>query len=139
MKPQLKLIGHDLPPFWDGEKVRWEPWSDGGRIIICPPPRIEETACDQCGVIDQSKKLICSGMRLDQGVKNYREKRRLPAGKTYWHTTMLPPAWIRDLVAFRCHHCGHDRVWDQRTDEWWDLDESDYSDDGSHNPTPTLF
>lgn len=35
------------------------------------------------------------------------------------------------LVAFRCPDCLHDVVVDPHTDEWWDLDDSDYGPEGS--------
>lgn len=134
---QLKLVGHDLPPFWDGERVKWEPWSTGAQIIICPPPPLTAIACDQCGVIDQTKTLLCFGKRLETGEQQTSELRQLPSGNSYTRTTTRPPRHVRDLVAYRCPHCGHDRVWDKRTDDWWDLEPHDYEDTGS--TADTLF
>ncbi|MGH8605075.1 MAG: hypothetical protein ACREXR_20505, partial [Gammaproteobacteria bacterium] len=49
------------------------------------------------------------------------------------------PSWpVRDLVAARCRHCGHDVVTDRRTGELWDLGEADYAPEGSY-PSDTLF
>jgi len=52
LRHELKLIGRDLPPSWDGEPVRWSQWKSGPELIICPTPPLTEIACDQCGVID---------------------------------------------------------------------------------------
>lgn len=36
------------------------------------------------------------------------------------------------LTAFRCPTCLLDNVWDQFENQWWELDSSDYQDDGSY-------
>jgi hypothetical protein len=38
---------------------------------------------------------------------------------------------LRRLDAIRCQDCRHDQVWDTDTDEWWDLDHTDYGTEGS--------
>lgn len=134
LRHELKLIGQDLPPSWDGEPVRWSQWKSGPELIICPTPPLTDIACDQCGVIDTTKSLLCWGQRMENGPQEDRVLRQLPSGRTYWRNTTRPATWVRDLVAYRCPHCKHDRVWDKRTDEWWDLDESDYVPAGSYPP-----
>ena len=135
----MKLIGRDLPPSWDGETVRWSRWKSGPELIICPTPPLTEIACNQCGVVDATKSLLCWGQRMETGHQENRVLRQLPSGRTYWLNTTRPATWVRDLVAYRCPHCKHDRVWDKRTDQWWDLDESDYSSEGSYGPDPKWF
>lgn len=76
---------------------------------------LDQVACDKCGGLGEGT-LINSGAR--------------PA-------TIPREGWatlIRDIFATRCPHCGHDRVWDSVADEYWDLDETDYSDAGSCDP-----
>lgn len=59
-------------------------------------------ACDKCGAIDESD--ISNGRR----------------------------GQLINLTAYRCRHCGHDTVHDHLTDQWWDLDQTDYADIGSN-------
>jgi hypothetical protein len=41
------------------------------------------------------------------------------------------------LTVFRCVDCRADVVWDRRTDEWWELEPIDYTDQGSCDPRST--
>lgn len=113
LRHELKLIGRDLPPSWDGETVRWSRWKSGPELIICPTPPLTEIACNQCGVVDATKSLLCWGQRMETGHQENRVLRQLPSGRTYWLNTTRPATWVRDLVAYRCPHCKHDRVWGQ--------------------------
>lgn len=142
-KPLLRPVGYDLPPTWDGEPVRWKPWQETPNLHICPLPPVTDTACNQCGVISDTPDRICWGLRQQAGPQQTTELRTLPSGNQYRRTSTIPARQVRDLVAFRCTHCGHDRVWDQRTDQWWDLGPEDYTSTGSVDPTKpqpdTLF
>ena len=40
-------------------------------------------------------------------------------------------SWMATLCAFRCPDCLHDTICDP-TGEGWDLDDDDYTDDGSY-------
>lgn len=110
----------DLPPAWDGEPIEWGEWSDN-RTTIPYHSKPEDLVCHKCGAFDEP--LI-----------NFGRRRVDKHGVTLLHQ-------YRDLVIFRCRDCRHDRVWDQRTDQWWDLDPSDYEDEGSVDPDTigTLF
>lgn len=112
---------HDLPPKWDGHPVEWDGWSEASDIFICPPPGDEP--CHMCGSVRRG--LITGGtVTADwpDGVAAIRQA-RLRERVTRWR-----------LSVFRCPDCRHDTVWDMRTDQWWDLDHSDYGPDGSNAP-----
>lgn len=107
-KPKFSIIrglGNDLPPKWDGHPVTWDGW-EGGEIFICPPPTDQDRACAQCGVVDSQRKNM--GRTFKDGIVHH------------------------FLHAKRCRHCNHDTVYDLRADKLWDLDPSDYSDEGSY-------
>lgn len=116
MKPPLtERLTRELPDLWDWEPVKWSPWRDdlitGSSFQFHAP--VEALACDKCGVL--GKQRVCFGIRPI----------RRDLGETY-------P--VRSLRAFRCADCGHDTVTDQRTNEHWDLDETDYGPAGSAPP-----
>lgn len=114
---------HDLPPRWDGLLVEWGDWDDTGRMFICPPPK-RPSRCGQCG--STRPRLICTG-------------------RVWTDPATSPPAIGRArmrrgrhlvgmMSAFRCPDCEHDSVLDSNGQEW-DLDETDYTDDGSFDVT----
>lgn len=116
---QLQLRENDLPPRWDGELVLWQGWqSELEAVAMCPPPRspIRCTVCRSTAAPLSNRGLIWHGMSAVE--------RRLPRA---------PDAM---LVAFRCPGCEHDHVLDGfgPSAQAWDLDPSDYSDDGSRWP-----
>ena len=41
---------------------------------------------------------------------------------------------VTSLILQRCPDCGFDTVWDTKAAQWWDLDDSDYGDEGSVHP-----
>lgn len=106
---------HDLPQFWDGQKVTWGPWGPNvdRELFICPPPRAVSQVCPHCGAQDDPSR--AEGRILVDGS---------PASR-----------YIRSLIAYRCPLCLHDTVEDWRTGEQWMLDDSDYTDVGSFDPT----
>lgn len=109
---------HDLPPRWDGLPVVWGAWDDTGRVFVCPPPKPE--SCDRCG--SARPRLFNVGRIWTDpetapaaiGLARLRRGRHL----------------IGIISAFRCPACGHDSVLDHENRNW-DLDETDYTDDGS--------
>lgn len=116
---------HDLPPRWDGLPVEWGAWDDTGRAFMCPPPKPQR--CTQCGS---------------------ERPRLINVGRLWTDPATAPPAIGRTrlrqgrhlvgvISAFRCPDCGHDSVLDHLGGDW-DLDETDYTDDGSWDvTTPT--
>lgn len=115
---RLDLRGHDLPPAWDGAPVEWGPWESLPDAFICPPPKPD--GCDRCH--STAIPLRAHGTRT---IVYGNDVVRI-------HTARLHPRRMRAaLVAVRCPDCGHDTVWDTATDQWWDLDDSDYQDGGS--------
>lgn len=115
------LREHDLPPRWDGAPVEWGGWTSEGVVFICPP--IGQPLCAVCG--STTPRLVSHGIRTIPYDENV-----VPVGvaRLQAHETR------RRMVAHRCPDCRHDTVWDQETDQVWDLDATDYGDDGSHPP-----
>lgn len=125
----------DLPPFWDGAKVTWDAWSDV-RSSLAYHLKPEDMACDKCGAVDES--LIAWGLRPPvEATYGTTRTKTTKSGRKYAIACEVPAWGVRDIYAARCRHCGHDRVTDTRTDEVWDLDESDYAPEGSY--ADTLF
>lgn len=106
---------HDLPPRWDGLPVEWGEWSD--HPIVCGQWKSEK--CTHCGSLRDS--------RINLG--------RIWAERTDSLRTInrAPRALVANIAAFRCPDCGHDRVVDGLGPDaqTWDLDPTDYTDDGS--------
>lgn len=137
MTLQLVPTHPDLPPFWDGVPVKWDAWSDFRTSLAYHLPA-DQMACDQCGGVDEV--LIAWGLRPSAEATCLTTKTKTTkSGRTY-EAQVEVPAWpVRDIYAARCRHCGHDRVTDTRTDEVWDLDETDYVPEGSYEHADTLF
>jgi predicted RNA-binding Zn-ribbon protein involved in translation (DUF1610 family) len=75
-----------------------------GALFICG--RVAPDICPHCGT---------------------EEHARCNTGKVVNHNGLI----VTNLALFRCMTCGFTEVWDMGTDQWWELDESDYSDEGS--------
>jgi len=123
----------DLPPKWNDCIVRWNGWEPQLDAIVCrrgtPQPR---ECCSACasphppatnrGYVALSP-LTTPAMML----RNDEQRARLPIGQKH----KVPGLVLFRLHAFRCQDCRHDVVWDIDTDEWWDLDHTDYGPEGS--------
>ncbi|MEB3023402.1 MULTISPECIES: CpXC domain-containing protein [Mycolicibacter] len=112
---------HDLPPRWDGLPVQWGDWRPPPELFICPPSRTQQ-CCPRCG-----------DTRAQQ----------MNLGRIWTDPATAPPAISRGrllggrqliamLTAFRCPNCGHDTVLGS-DGQLWDLDMTDYTDNGSWN------
>jgi hypothetical protein len=121
----------DLPPKWDGLLVvKWTPWEAQTPAFICPPPKTRP-CCPGCGSPEPS--VVCRGMvalrpDLTREQWEYEEENRARLGKLA-HKRKNVALWR--LHAFRCQDCRLDSVCDTDTDEWWDLDHTDYGPEGS--------
>lgn len=137
MTLQLVPTRPDLPPFWDGVPVEWSEWSQArSTLILHAPP--ETLACDQCGTVDEV--MINFGKRPpEKPTFTTTRTKTTKSGHKYGVPAEVKSWPVRDIYAARCRHCGHDRVTDLRTDEVWDLDESDYAPEGSYEHADTLF
>lgn len=113
---------HDLPPKWDGSPIEWEGWRQQDPAFICPPPK-DFGACGECGSL--APRLHNLGMRRISYDANVV---RLGRGR------LMPRELHASLSALRCSDCHHDTVVDLWADEVWDLDITDYGDQGSHAP-----
>lgn len=112
---------YDLPPKWDGAPVEWEGWV-ASPVILCPA--VKREPCTRCGSTAQGTSNI--GVRTIVYGENVER-----VGKGRLHAREMKAT----LHAHRCPACLLDTVWDPWTDEWWDLDPTDYGDEGS-NPPP---
>lgn len=126
-QPQLDLWPrtHDLPPRWDGAPIEWGPWKPGLNMFACGPRSLRRPeGCARCGST---------------------VPRAMNVGRIWTDPATAPPAIGRArlsggrqlvgvLTAFRCTNCNHDSVLDP-SGELWDLDITDYTDDGSWDST----
>lgn len=128
----LTLVKHRLPPSWDGVPVTWRPFEPSDAFFICPPPKKAE----RCPCGSARPPLIAAGLRNRDGqTELVTRQRKLKKSGRIIDIREEAPAWpVYDLTAFRCPDCHEDVVWDQRTDEWWTLDETDYGTTGSDRP-----
>lgn len=116
MQPTLPVDrDHDLPPRWDGAEVEWQGWCDQP-VLLCWRGPAERDVCPACGSTERRV--------MNRGL--LRVWRRTSTG--------LRARRLGSIFAFRCPDCRHDQVLDGLDGEMWDLDESDYHDEGSVAP-----
>ena len=121
---------NDLPPSWDGAPVEWSAWTSNRTTLSFHAPA-EALACDQCGAVDEP--LICWGKRPPETPTFASTRTKMTKSGRKYEVAHEVKAWaVLDLIAHRCRHCGKDEVRDLRTDERWDLEESDYGAAGSY-------
>lgn len=122
---------HDLPRFWDGKAVVWRGWKVPLDAWICPPPK--PSCCPACGslarpVTNRGRVARFGGITHDMIAAADAARDRLPTA--HQHRLKGHPRALYELTAFRCPDCRHDQILD-RDGSMWNLDESDYSDEGS--------
>lgn len=114
---------HDLPPRWDGCLVRWT-WRElpgWSQVFICPPPKPEPCrVCTSTGPLRHASGFLANSPDVTLEQINAADS----AGR-------LGSVGVFVLALFRCTGCGHDMVFDMVQNEMWDLDPTDYTDDGS--------
>jgi hypothetical protein len=130
-------IERPLPRAWDGRPVQWqEPWREAGRVFICDRSRRKNglivPTCSACGSPRPPLHTMGLLYPIAGDVVEGEYVRRHRTGRPLHALEEAPPTWA--LHAQRCQDCGHDTVYDFRTGEVWDLDESDYGPDGSVAP-----
>lgn len=111
---------HDLPPRWDGLPVEWSGWQQPPVVYVCPPPRRPDR-CDTCASERQPSINIGRVWTDPATAPQAIGRARLRRGR---HLVCV-------ITAMRCNDCGHDRVLELSSGMTWDLDETDYTDDGS--------
>jgi hypothetical protein len=130
---------HDLPPKWDGRKVEWQGWTNHPSTARL---HFKAEVCDRCGS-DKEQALNLGVVHPLPGdeMTTLRRVKSKRTGREYDRQVTVPAHPVFRVTAFRCVDCGHDQVCDHGTGEqkwdeaeWWDLDETDYSDDGSNDP-----
>lgn len=123
---------HDLPPYWDGQRVEWTEWHPPTPMFICPPPKPDR--CPMCGMAEQPSHAYGT-VHPPAGATELREvRRRTASGRTYTRQAEVPAGPTRRLMAMRCPACTHDQVLDLSSGELWNLDPGDYNDEGSVAP-----
>ena len=130
MKIRALPTQHDLPPLWDGHRVEWKPWTTFWSTLDF---HMKPDTCSFCGAREKCALTMglvqpLPGETVTRTV--YQRSKRVQ-GREFGVNRTVAETPIYWLVAFRCPSCHHDSVWDRRTDEWWDLDEQDYGDEGS--------
>lgn len=123
---------HDLPPRWDGRIVVWQGWQAQPPAFICPPPR--PSCCIACGSTAQrviNSGLVARSPRITHTDLADDEENRRRLGSLAHKRPLIATYRLR---VFRCPDCRHDEVHDGDTDQLWELDDSDYGDDGSVDP-----
>lgn len=128
---------HDLPPKWNGLAVRWGEWKKAPYVFICPSPD-DLGACPKCGSIALREVNVGEVAALPEITVEQIEQREARRAELPAHARgdLARLAWRR-LHVSRCGDCLHDVVVDMDTHETWDLDYTDYGDEGSVEPDPT--
>lgn len=99
-------------------------------VFICPPPKRRD-CCPSCAS-PRPRVHACGmvarlpGIAREQWERDQENRRLLGALRL-----KREPIALWRLHAYRCQDCRHDQVWDTETDEWWDLDHTDYLPEGS--------
>lgn len=104
---------HDLPPRWDGLPVQWADWTDAAAMS---PER-----CTYCGGTTAAAINTGHIWTDESSASPATGEARLRDGRRF----------VGLLTAFRCPQCEHDHVLDSITGKRWDLDDTDYTDEGS--------
>lgn len=115
---------HDLPPFWDGLAVVWEPWEPMPLLHMCGKGK-KMDACKGCDSTDP-RRMAAGLLAVSPDVAHDVIRARPRLGRK--------PVAFYLLAAFRCPECLHDVVHDLRDDQVWDLEPIDYCDSGSVDP-----
>lgn len=138
---------HELPPKWDGRKVTWREPTAGRATMVCYRGRGGckpggDFVCTGCGAVDEPFDVYVGVVDSEPGATlTVPQERRLTSGRTYSRDVVVPAYPLVELILERCLACGHDQVLELDTDTGqikatWDLDETDYGDDGSVPPDP---
>lgn len=136
------MTRHDLPPRWDDYRVEWDGWNTGAVGFVCPPPKHEP--CTVC------RSLAEPAVNHGNAWSRPGEYRPYAKPRDYGQVRANAAAdrdgvILASLWASRCPACGHDTVTVFGTTYWpaepetWDLDPSDYGDEGSHITQETLL
>lgn len=137
----LLVREHDLPPKWDGRIVEWTGWEPSlAPVFICPPPRVpvrdeSPRRCEYARGTNTERNvgIVAVSPATTQADLDYENENRRLLGGAVGKRPLL--AYRRLVVTRCCHVCCQDAVYDMDTDELWDLDDTDYGDEGSVAPT----
>lgn len=113
----------------------WQGWSETPTSMRFHSPK---ERCDHCR--SEQEPMVNLGLLHPKPGETFEveRSRRLRSGRQ-WTELVDVSAWpVIHLAAFRCPECRCDQVHDSRDDSWWDLDPSDYADEGSWDGHPQL-
>ena len=111
--PPTAPRAHQLPPKWDGCTVEWGEFRrDDSTLRLHARP----DCCPLCGSL--TERVLAVGMVRTDGPQISLARRSRSGYQT------------GRLLAWRCPDCKHDQVTDLGG-ATWDLDDTDYDDDGS--------
>jgi len=128
-----------LPALWDGRRVVWDELTDQLPTTLdlhLTKAQRAEAACTGCGTPDSDALMSVGTVHPLPGdlMESSVPRKSKRTGRTLHVPTMVAAHPLRRLHLTRCKTCGLDVVWDTQTDEWWDLDASDYGPEGSTDP-----
>lgn len=122
----------DLPPKWNDCIVQWRGWEPEPTVLLCrrgkPAPRDCCSVCASPHPPVVNRGLVANSPLITPAMLKRNEDNRARLGALA-HKDAPLAHWR--LYAYRCQDCRHDVVWDTDTDEWWDLDHTDYGPEGS--------
>lgn len=124
------LRPNELPVAWDGVPLTW-----GDLMPLYAMTHVEPYACNGHNGTSTAVDVYI-GKVPGEPVEPYWIR-----DKTTGHARKRPGWETRHarLVLYRCLDCGHDQVFDTDSDTYWDLDETDYADEGSFEIKDTLW
>lgn len=119
----------DMPPRWDGLKVKWTDWTEQGHLTHYASP------CDECGSTRPPQScrgtVTASARHLPRFRSPNPELRRLQGAQ-------IDAAPLKHLTATRCPDCGHTEVLDIFASQCWTLGREDYGPEGSRPQGPVV-
>lgn len=134
-RPELKLVRgakNRLPVAWDGKQVAWAQASDAWHSPHFPTPR-----CYACKAqLPAYTRFIGTVART--GTQIVAKPKTTRSGRRYEKQVEVPATPEKRLFLEECNDCANQTVYDMKTDELWELDETDYLPDGSWPTQPEL-
>lgn len=120
----------NLPSKWDGNRVEWLSDWRMSPAFVCPPPKRRDP-CSTCG--STRPRLWRFGAVYSPPIATQRRARSY-GDLVVNQLEARDGRIVGNLFVQRCSECGHDQVWERSGDDegaWWDLEDSDYSNEGS--------
>lgn len=129
-----------LPPLWDGRRVEWDELTEQTpttlELFHMTKAQRAQDVCTTCGTPGRESLHTVGVVHPLPGdtMESSAPRKSKRTGRTIHVPITVSARPLRRLHLTRCQTCGLDVVWDSQTDEWWDLDDSDYGPEGSTDP-----